>query len=139
MLSEEDKETLKKYMSEKNLPWQILKRLEAIRLLSKGLSQTLVAKQLCVRREIVYEYKKAFEQGGILALLKMEKPGRETTLTEEMLRAVEQYRHSLKKKHVAHKVLADFLQIHYGVAISPEWLAKRLMQRKYAQKSEPWK
>lgn len=131
-------ETIKRLMSEKKLPWQVLKRLEAIRLLSKGISAQLVAKQLCVRREIVYQYKKVFLEGRVTALLRMEKPGQESQLTEEMFQNLDHYRSS-QKKRLNNKDLALWLFEQYKVQISPEWLSKRLSMRKHAKSSEPWK
>lgn len=137
-LSAEDAQILKQLLTKKTLPWQILKRLEAIRLLAKGLSQSLVAKQLCVRREIIYTYRKTYLEGGITALIKMEKPGKETLLTEEMAEAVEAYRDQ-KQKRVSNKELCAWLFEKYQVTISPEWLSKRLTMREELKKGEPWK
>lgn len=141
ILGEEDKIIIKKLLAEKKLPWQLLKRLEAIRLLSKGLSQTLVAKQLCVRREIIYLYNKTYLQGGLDALLRMDKPGKETKLTEEMLHTLENHLASEKKQNrrPSNKQLADWLYTKYHLTISPNWLSTRLTMRKHALKSEPWK
>lgn len=140
-LSEEDRKKLKVFLADKSQPWQVIKRLEVIRLLDKGCTTAMIAKQLAMRPELVRKYCQEFCKGGFDSLLRMEKPGRETLLTEEAFRALEVFEKAQKKlkKRCSLKDLTLFLAREYGISISEEWLSKRLAMRKHALKDAPWR
>lgn len=140
-LTLEQEKKLKEYLKEKTLSWQMKKRLESIRLLSKGVSPNLVGKQMAIRSQLVYEYIRTFRSHGVEGLIKMEKPGKETKLTEGMLEDLEHFiqMRQNKGKNMTREQKAGWLLTTYQVEISPQWLSQRLATRARAKKEEPWR
>jgi transposase len=140
-LSAEEKKKLQTLLAGKAYAWQVMKRLEAIRLVDKGCTTAMIAEQLAIRKEQVRKYYQEYSKGGLDGLIRLEKPGRETLLTEATFRALEQFAKAQKKlkKRCTLKDLTMFLSAHYDISISEEWLSKRLAMRKQALKDQPWR
>jgi len=136
VFSDEQRKQLRTLMKTKSLPLQVVKRLEAIRLLEKGCTPTMVAHQLAIRKELVRKYATDFLKKGFDGLVRLEKPGKDTILTEEKFQALESYIQQQKKlnKRCSLKDLTTFLTVTFGITMSAEWLSKRLVLRKQAQK-----
>lgn len=137
-LTENQRKRLQQLLKDKQLPWQVLKRLEVIRLSDKGCTTAMIAQQLAIRKELVRKYCATFHEEGLDGLIHMEKPGKETLLTEEKFRVLEAYIRQSKKRYSL-KELKQFLFEQYGIAISEEWLSKRLAMRKQRLKDAPWR
>lgn len=133
ILSDEIRKKLTMLRKDKKLPCQTAKRLEVIWLMDRGCTTAMIAQQLNIRKELVRKYHAEFLKGGLSLLLRLEKPGRETLLTEERFQALEAYMKQIKKKYSL-KDLTAFLLQTYGISISEEWLSKRLTMRKLALK-----
>lgn len=136
-----ERKRLKELLKSFKTDWKISKRLEAVRLLSEGLSVDNIAKQLAVRKELIYEYFRTFRKGGLNALLNMQKPGKETKLTEEMLRSLEEYiaKERIEGRNHSYKSLVDWILEKYNISLSPQWLSIRLYTRRKLLKDEPWR
>lgn len=132
VLSEDLRGELRTLMRDKSIPSQVIKRLEVIRLLDKGCTTSIIARQLNIRQELVRKYHGEFVKGGFAALIRVEKPGKETALTEDKFQALEAHIKALKKekKKWCLKDLTTFLASEYGISMSEEWLSKRLAMRK---------
>ncbi len=119
-------------MREHSDNWQIAKRLEAIRLLHSCLTVVTVSKQLCVNQEIVYKYIKTYKEDGITGLVTLDKPGKESKLSEEQWLKIEKFIEDSRREKLKCTTndQVAFVKKHFGIEIGAKWLYKRLLIRK---------
>ncbi|MDE2025824.1 MAG: hypothetical protein KGJ07_04985 [Patescibacteria group bacterium] len=107
-------------------------------MIDNGCTTAMVAKQLALRQELVRNYCSEFRKSGFDGLIHMEKPGKETLLTEEIFQSMENYMRNMEKK-CSMRDLTCFLLKEYNISISEEWLSKRIAMRKQALRKDPWR
>lgn len=91
-----------------------------------------VSQQLCVNQEVIYNYVKTYRQKGLDGLVNLEKPGKESKLTEEQMMALEYFIEECKKKKIkctTHEQVT-WLKQKFNIEIGPKWLYKRLLIRR---------
>lgn len=131
-LTIQQRNELKNLIKQYTHPWQIAKRLETIRLLDSGLTVSTICDQLCIHPKVVYRYVKAFKQKGFEGLINLEKPGKESKLSEKQMLEIEEYIagcHREGKRCTSHDQAA-YAKERFGVEIGSKWIAKRLLLRK---------
>lgn len=131
-LTSEERLLLKKLAKQYSYSWQIAKRLEAIRLIDSGLTVNIISQQLCVNQEIVYKYIRTYKEAGLLGLVNLEKPGKESLLNEERMTALEKHIEECRKNKISCTTQdqVEWVKKTYGVDIGAKWLYKRLLVRK---------
>lgn len=134
-----EKEKIQQLLSSKSLHIQQIKRLEVLKLLDKGIETNSIAQQLGVRVERVRKYIRIYKNGGIDGVITMEKPGKESVLSEDMFKKLEEYiANNRINKKFGRAEMTQFIKENYDIEITPEWLARRLLQRKMAVREQPW-
>lgn len=131
-LSQDQRSEIRKLLKEHANSWQITKRLEAIRLLDQGLTVSTISLQLCINPDIIYRYIRVFEEEGIQGLLLMQKPGKESKLSEEQLVQLEKLTEECRKqgKKFTTKDQVQWVKENFNIIIGEKWLYKRLLMRK---------
>lgn len=131
-LTEEEHLLIKSLSKDHRNNWQIVKRLEAIRLLDSGLTVATISEQLCVNLEVIYKYVKTYKEKGLDGLITLEKPGRESKLTEDQMIELERYIEDCRRNKIkcTTKEQVSWVKSQFGVDIGSKWLYKRLLIRK---------
>ena len=101
------------------------RRLEAVRLLKRGLSQAEVARQLGVHRQSVYRWAKTVSESGKAALKKAGRAGRRPLLDA---RDLEKLEHILKRGPEA---------LGYDTKLWSSWLVAEVIQETFGVEYHP--
>ncbi|HET9947174.1 MAG TPA: hypothetical protein VFQ63_03875 [Patescibacteria group bacterium] len=139
-LSESEKKELKRLSSITNMPCKYYKRLEVIRLLDMGLSAAIISQRLYIRKIIVYDCSKRYQEGGFSNLLEFKNNGKESCLTEHMLKNLEEYIQQQKqeKKSCTPKNMSKWISDNFNIEIGPAWIYKKILMRKKEKQEEAW-
>ncbi len=124
-LTVEQQRELDQAMKSKNTSGRYLKRLQSIKLNSRGYAVTTISELLEVHYNSVYNWLKRYEQGGLPALAEKPRSGRPKLLSDEQEAKVRDWvdEEPRRLKQVLSKVEASF-----AVKLSQDTL-KRILKR----------
>jgi len=112
------------------------KRVIVVQLTLMGVGKVQIARAFDVHRSSIYFWKETYEEGGIEALVSLEK-GPERKLTEAVKDYIYALHENLKGERKFRKKIAEEVKKLYGVEVSREGIRRAVNERKESDQLRP--